>query len=138
MENTSNDNSNSIIDKIMHILKQAVELNVRIIACQKTVAADIKLYLMRQKVLLMDRMGTTLTENLIHTSKAFPISQICADYLSDIDKLTGTLTSVQYIEFNDCDYVLLKNTEHSVSTLLIQNYCLAGGTDHLEVSVSLE
>lgn len=135
LDNSDNKNSISVIGQVMQILKQAVESNVKLVACQKTVAAEIKLFLMRQKVILMDRMGTSLTENLIHISQAFPISQVCIDNLPDIGKLAGTLTSVQHIEFNESNYILLRNKDISISTLLIANYCLTG-TDHVEVIFS--
>lgn len=137
LDNTENKNEISVIDQVMPILKQAVQSNVRLVGVQKTVSNEIKMYLMRKKVILMDRMGTTLTENLINMSKAFPLSEIGVGNFSDIDRIAGTLTSIEHIEFNESNYILLKNSDFSISTLLIQSYCLAG-SDHLEVSVSIE
>lgn len=128
----SNNSSDFVVNKVMPILDKAVELKIRIIACQKTVAPEIKLHLIRQNVILLDRMGTDLTDLLLYTSQALPVSYVDSADL-DVSKHIGTLTAVKLVQFNESNYILLRNQNASVATLLIQNYWL-GGTDHLKVS----
>uniref|UniRef100_A0A1B6KU53 Uncharacterized protein n=1 Tax=Graphocephala atropunctata TaxID=36148 RepID=A0A1B6KU53_9HEMI len=120
----------SEIDQAMSIIEEAIEMGVNLVACQKTVAPEIKLYLMRKGVLLLDRMGTDFTSMLVQISQAFPISHLQIE-ISDVPKFVGTLSSVKHIQFNASEYVLLQNKDAAVGTLLLQTRSLAG-TDHVK------
>lgn len=128
---TSDEGSSPIHNKIMQILEQAIRLDVKMIACQKTVSTEVRLYLMRRNIILLDRMGTDLTMELERMSQAFPISRLDIAML-DLTRLVGEVTSVQHVQFSEADYVLLQNDKMSVGTLLVLSRSLAG-VEHLKV-----
>lgn len=128
---TRDEESYSIHNAVIQMLEQAIRLGVKMIACQKTVSTEVRLYLMRRNIILLDRMGTDLTTGLERMSQAFPISQLDVAML-DLSRLVGELTSVEHVQFSEADYVLLQNDKMSVGTLLVLSRSLAG-VEHLKV-----
>ncbi|KAG8272892.1 hypothetical protein J6590_032040 [Homalodisca vitripennis] len=133
LEDACNDSLTFEVSQIISILDVAIASGVNLVACQKTVAPQIKLYLMRKKVLLLDRMGTDLTSMLVQISQSFPISHLHIEK-SDVPKFIGNLSTVKYVQFNESDYVLLQSNDAAVGTLLLQTMSLAG-TDHVKALV---
>lgn len=117
--------------EIMKILERIVDLKVNVVACQKTVACEIKLFLRRRNILLMERMGTDFTNLLLQASNSFPISQLCFD-VEELDKMLGSLTSLELVEFGDRLYILFENEAVSIGTLVVHTRSLLG-EDHLKV-----
>lgn len=128
---THDEESSPIHNAVIQILEQAIRVGVKMIACQKTVSADVKLYLMRRNIVVLDRMGTDLTTELERMSQAFPISRLDVA-MSDLSRVVGDLTSVEHVQFSEADYVLLQNDMMSVGTLLVLSRSLAG-VEHLKV-----
>lgn len=131
---TCDEEGSPINNAVIQILEQAVRVDVKVIACQKTVSAEVRLYLMRRNIILLDRMGTDLANELERMSQAFPISRLDVAML-DVSRLVGELTSVEHVQFSEADYVLLQNDKMSVGTLLVLSRSLAG-VEHLKVCIS--
>lgn len=118
--------------KMKKILDKLVELEVKVVACQKTVANEIKLFLKRRNMLLLERMGTDFTNLLLQASNSFPISQLSFD-LEDLENMIGLLTSLELLGFDNRNYILFKSKEVSVGTLFVETRNLLG-EDHLKVN----
>lgn len=119
-EETSNEESVPfVVDNFLVILKQCEKLGVHIIACQKVVDNSIKLYLQREGIVLLDRMGITLTEALVELTGALPISDISSSIMTDLHTMLGTVKSVGCISYNYKHYVSLENDNKSVVTLFV-------------------
>lgn len=93
--------------------------NISIIANQKPVHPALKFELERRGYLILERLGTSVTEALIRVSGCQGISNLnnLPDELSDA--VLGTLTLVKNVVFNNKNYILLHNSEGCVATLLL-------------------
>lgn len=123
-----------VVENFLIILKQCEKLDVRIIACQKVVDGCIKLHLQREGIMLLDRMGTNMTEALVDLSGALPISDIKSSIKTDLHTMIGTVKRIGYINWNCKEYVSLENEGRNVVTLFVHCSNIA---EQLEIKVRL-
>lgn len=123
--NDEKNEENTVVNTTLRILQSAVELGIHIVACQKVVHDSIKLFLRRNGVLLLERMGTELTNTVKEISNAMTISDLSQITDEDIGKMKGYLTSIDFIKFNKKKYLLLENSKRTVTTLVISTSSLA-------------
>ena len=133
-ERINSGSTSCVIDNFSIILKHCKKLNVYIIACQKVVDTSIKLNLQREGILLLDRMGTQLTEALVELSGALPISDISLCLKRNLQTMIGTVKNIGYISCNYKAYVSLENKRSNIVTLLVHCSNIA---EQVEIKVRL-
>ncbi|XP_066992930.2 molecular chaperone MKKS isoform X2 [Anabrus simplex] len=111
-------NGCDFIGNVLWILEQAVKLQVGIVACQKVVHSSIRMYLQRNNILLLERMGTELTRGVEKLSGAKPLSSLQKLSLQYLQSYVGHIESVSVMKQNKKQFILLEN-EHNVATVLL-------------------
>lgn len=99
------------------VLEQAVALGVKIIGCQKVVHDSLKFFLQRQKIILLDRLGSELCDALEKLSGAKVISALENAALCNLQSFIGTVDSASLITKNHRSYVVLQKKDSTVATL---------------------
>ncbi|XP_063235682.1 molecular chaperone MKKS-like isoform X1 [Bacillus rossius redtenbacheri] len=109
----------NMLDDILSVFREAVKLNVKIIACQKVVHQSLKIYLRRKGILLLDRLGTAAASELAKLSGAVPISSVGSDVIDSLDSLLGRVDSVRLVHHDGKPYLCLERTDGNILTLFI-------------------
>lgn len=114
---TKEENFGSLV--LASLMSMIRKRNINILANQKPVHPALKFELERTGCLVLERLGTSITEALIKVSGCQGISNLnnMPGLLSDA--VLGTLTSVKNVVFNNKNYILLDNSEGCVATLIL-------------------
>nr|XP_045600848.1 McKusick-Kaufman/Bardet-Biedl syndromes putative chaperonin-like [Procambarus clarkii] len=107
---------NKVVPCLLSCMKRR---NIHILANQKQVHPIIKFELEREGFLVLERMGTNLSEAMTKLSGCHAISNLGNLALEMNTVLLGRLNTVEHIVYNGKSYILLDHDEGSVSTLLL-------------------
>nr|XP_053633468.1 molecular chaperone MKKS-like [Cherax quadricarinatus]XP_053633469.1 molecular chaperone MKKS-like [Cherax quadricarinatus]XP_053633470.1 molecular chaperone MKKS-like [Cherax quadricarinatus]XP_053633471.1 molecular chaperone MKKS-like [Cherax quadricarinatus]XP_053633473.1 molecular chaperone MKKS-like [Cherax quadricarinatus]XP_053633474.1 molecular chaperone MKKS-like [Cherax quadricarinatus]XP_053633475.1 molecular chaperone MKKS-like [Cherax quadricarinatus]XP_053633476.1 molecular len=108
------------INKVLLCLLSCMKRrNIHILANQKPVHPVIKFELEREGFLVLERMGTKLSEAVTKLSGCQAISNLANLTLEMNTAVLGKLNTVEHINYSGKSYILLDHAEGSVSTLLL-------------------
>lgn len=105
-----------VLASLVYILQKR---NISIIANQKPVHPTLKFELERRGYLVLERLGTNVTEALVRVSGCQGVSNLNNLPGELSDAVLGTLTLVKNVVFNNKNYILLDNSEGCVASLLL-------------------
>uniref|UniRef100_A0A1B6CYU0 Uncharacterized protein n=1 Tax=Clastoptera arizonana TaxID=38151 RepID=A0A1B6CYU0_9HEMI len=134
MLNNENETTHTL-EKILQFLQTAVKQGINLVACQKTVHDSIKLFLRRNGVILLERMGSELANNFKEMTNTVPLSNVYKLKDICIDNVKGLLTSIDIIQFNEKQYFLLNNKENTMNTLVL---CTSNLTNESDFKLVIE
>ncbi|XP_069672681.1 molecular chaperone MKKS-like [Periplaneta americana] len=116
-----NKRNETFMVEALSLFQQIEKLNVDIVACQKVVHPSLCLYLQRRGILLLDRMGTVLTQAVEKLTGATPISSIrhCPQDTDGLRKMCGAVDSIKLERCGQRNYVLFEKAGSKVATLIV-------------------
>lgn len=111
----------SFTNSLFNILSKCFKKNnVQLIACQKVIEPELKHRLEKEGFLLLERLGSVLSEGLVELSGCVGVANINGiSEATELSSSIGFLTSVDLVVVSNKSYLLLEHSATTAVTLFI-------------------